>query len=626
MLFLDEPSAGLDPQARLEIHDLVQDLRREQRTILLTTHYIEEAEKLCDRVAIVDEGRIIAMGTPREIQERALGQLRPSKSNSPRLSTVCTSRRGAMPSTSRSTTAAAASRSPPRRPPAPSSTWSSGWTQQRLELADIRIQRPIARRRLHRTHRKEPARMKAYLALFQNNLHLTLRDRSVLFFNLIFPFIFFFVFAELFNAGTGAGIAYFVGTVLTMGILGNGLWGAGMRSVQDREPISCAASKSRPSLPSRSWSPAMISGWLLYLPVVVLLLAVATSATPCRCRTTWPPSSSWSRSAVCAFRALGLILAAVTNTMQEATIAIQLLYMPMLFLSGATIPAAMLPNWAQTLAEFMPAAYLVTGFQGIFFRNQTIFDNRLAVGALLVSTVLGMFLAVQLFRWEKGREDPAAQQAVGGRRDGPVSRHGRVARLQPASTSARTRPSTATCSAPGTCLIRNARIFVGDGTVIENGSVLLRDGKIAEVFQGAGPDPDTVKAEVVEGAGKTLLPGLVDVHVHLGAPGGISTPEDSYDATRDHAPCRPPRCSTAESPRPAASATAWTSRWPCGRKSPTAASWARSSSSAAPCSPPRAGTAPSSCAMCRPPSATTSARNSCARPRPRKKPAARFAS
>jgi ABC-2 type transport system ATP-binding protein len=72
VLFLDEPSAGLDPQARLEIHGLVQDLRREQRTILLTTHYIEEAEKLCDRVAIVDEGRIIAMGTPRQIQEKTL--------------------------------------------------------------------------------------------------------------------------------------------------------------------------------------------------------------------------------------------------------------------------------------------------------------------------------------------------------------------------------------------------------------------------------------------------------------------------------------------------------------------------------------------------------------------------
>ena len=76
MLFLDEPSAGLDPHARHEIHDLVQELRREQRTILITTHYIEEAEKLCDRVAIIDEGRIIAMGTPAEVQARTVGMSR----------------------------------------------------------------------------------------------------------------------------------------------------------------------------------------------------------------------------------------------------------------------------------------------------------------------------------------------------------------------------------------------------------------------------------------------------------------------------------------------------------------------------------------------------------------------
>ena len=76
MLFLDEPSAGLDPHARLEIHELVLELRREQRTILLTTHYIEEADKLCDRVAIIDEGRIVAIGTPDEIRARTLGHAR----------------------------------------------------------------------------------------------------------------------------------------------------------------------------------------------------------------------------------------------------------------------------------------------------------------------------------------------------------------------------------------------------------------------------------------------------------------------------------------------------------------------------------------------------------------------
>jgi ABC-2 type transport system ATP-binding protein len=74
LLFLDEPSTGLDPQVRLEIHSLIQDLRNEKRTILMTTHYIEEAERLCDRVAIVDAGKVIAIGTPRELMEKSAGK------------------------------------------------------------------------------------------------------------------------------------------------------------------------------------------------------------------------------------------------------------------------------------------------------------------------------------------------------------------------------------------------------------------------------------------------------------------------------------------------------------------------------------------------------------------------
>jgi len=74
MIFLDEPTTGLDPQVRLEIHGLIGELRDAKRTIVLTTHYIEEAERLCDRVAIVDQRKIIALGTPREIQARTLGQ------------------------------------------------------------------------------------------------------------------------------------------------------------------------------------------------------------------------------------------------------------------------------------------------------------------------------------------------------------------------------------------------------------------------------------------------------------------------------------------------------------------------------------------------------------------------
>jgi ABC-2 type transport system ATP-binding protein len=76
VVFLDEPTAGLDPQVRREIYDVIEELRRDKKTIVLTTHYIEEAERLCDRVAIIDHGQIIAQGTPRELKQASADKTR----------------------------------------------------------------------------------------------------------------------------------------------------------------------------------------------------------------------------------------------------------------------------------------------------------------------------------------------------------------------------------------------------------------------------------------------------------------------------------------------------------------------------------------------------------------------
>jgi len=67
LLFLDEPTTGLDPQSRRQLWGLIEGFKSAGRSILLTTHYMEEAERLCDRVAIVDHGKMIALGTPREL-------------------------------------------------------------------------------------------------------------------------------------------------------------------------------------------------------------------------------------------------------------------------------------------------------------------------------------------------------------------------------------------------------------------------------------------------------------------------------------------------------------------------------------------------------------------------------
>ena len=70
MLFLDETTVGIDPQSRNHIFDTVESLRDEGMTVLYTTHYMEEADRLCDRVGVIDHGRLIALGTPRELKAR----------------------------------------------------------------------------------------------------------------------------------------------------------------------------------------------------------------------------------------------------------------------------------------------------------------------------------------------------------------------------------------------------------------------------------------------------------------------------------------------------------------------------------------------------------------------------
>ncbi|MGA9968419.1 MAG: ABC transporter ATP-binding protein [Terriglobales bacterium] len=73
ILFLDEPTTGLDPQSRRQLWDIIRNFQRGGGTVLLTTHYMDEAERLCDRLAIVDHGQIIAEGTPSELIERLGG-------------------------------------------------------------------------------------------------------------------------------------------------------------------------------------------------------------------------------------------------------------------------------------------------------------------------------------------------------------------------------------------------------------------------------------------------------------------------------------------------------------------------------------------------------------------------
>jgi len=364
--------------------------------------------------------------------------------------------------------------------------------------------------------------MKPYLALIRLNLRLAVRERAVLFFNYVFPLIFFFAFGQFMSDGNaGAGpMLRVIPMVIVIGILGSGLFGAGIRAVIERETGILRRYKVAPISPAPILVASMVTGWILYLPSVVLIILLAHFAHGMPIPERWLSLLILVTLASFAFRAVGLIVASVANSVAESNVLIQILYMPMLFLSGATLPVSSLPPAAQIAAQFMPAAYLNTGIQHVMLRSEGIAANLESVAAMLVTIALGTFIAIKLFRWEKEERLPRKSKAWVLAVLAPFILMGTY-QAWTREHIAESKQLDREIRRNHTRLIRNATIFTGDGRVIPNGAILIRGGRIAEVYSDQIPDPDSLRADAVEAAGKTLLPGLIDVQV---GPGG-DTPE-----------------------------------------------------------------------------------------------------
>ncbi|MGI9115145.1 MAG: amidohydrolase family protein [Chthoniobacterales bacterium] len=369
--------------------------------------------------------------------------------------------------------------------------------------------------------------MKAFLALLKIDLKLASRNRAVLFFNYLFPLVFFFMFAQMYHAREGKIILLVVTMVTVIGILGNGLWGAGMRAVQEREENILRRYKVTPITPVPLLAASMITGVVIYLPSVVLMLILAHFVYGM----SFPANILSYLVFVCigalSIRCIGLIIAAVVNSNQEAQMLINLVYLPMLLLSGATIPLTLMPGWLQTLAQFIPATYVTIGVSRILTGGESVVQNWRAVLALVIAAAVGLFIATKLFRWEKEEKLRATAKLWVLAVLLPFLVFG-VYQAWSKQEITRARILDRQVDRGRTWLVQNARVFVGNGRIIESGSVLIKEGKIAEVFEGNAPSPDSLKARAIDAAGKTLLPGLIDVHVHIGGPGGFYTDASKY--------------------------------------------------------------------------------------------------
>jgi imidazolonepropionase-like amidohydrolase/ABC-type multidrug transport system permease subunit len=369
--------------------------------------------------------------------------------------------------------------------------------------------------------------MRPYIAHILSNLRLTTRERTVLFFNYAFPLGFYFLFAGLNKAKETGTIAAVLTSVLTIGLLGNGFFGGGLRAVMERENGILRRFKVAPPGPLPILVSAMVVGVLQYLPVVFIMLGISVFYYGMA----WPQNFlsfiAFIVIANLAFRALGSIIASVANSMAESNIIIQCFYFPMMFLSGATFPISFLPDWVQVLSQFLPATHLVSGLQGILIQKESLAGNWKAAGALLLTAAACTFIALKIFRWEKTEKLPASAKLwvlavlapflVMGAWN--VASRENITRAKVQERALRQGQAT---------LIQHARIFTAAGEVIERGAVLVRDGKIAEIYRGEAPTAKSLNAIEVEAAGKTLLPGLIDLHIHIGAPGGVYEDAKKY--------------------------------------------------------------------------------------------------
>ena len=241
--------------------------------------------------------------------------------------------------------------------------------------------------------------MKNLLALTRTRILLTVRNKMFVFFTVIMPFAFFFLYAGIFAKGDPRAVAYFLGPILSLTVMGS-FWGLSAALVIFREQGILRRFHVTPVSAADMLASSVIANFVLVLPTVLVQFFFA--------RVIFHVTHFGNLLSVfllvalgtISFGSMGLVVASVTNTMQETQVINQLIWLPLIFLSGATFPLAFLPNVARSFSVFLPATYLVHGLQTSIMDATQPWHLGVQMGSLAFWTILTFFLAVQLFRWE----------------------------------------------------------------------------------------------------------------------------------------------------------------------------------------------------------------------------------
>jgi ABC-type multidrug transport system permease subunit len=249
--------------------------------------------------------------------------------------------------------------------------------------------------------------LKNFATLTRMRIQLTLRNKMFLFFSVIMPFGFFFLYAGVFARGIPLRVQYFLGPLLALTVMGS-FWGLSAALVAFREQGILRRFHVTPVTASDMLASSIVANFVLTLPTIIVEMLFARFIFHVTNFGNLFSAFLLVALGTISFASLGLVVASVTNTMQETQVINQLIWLPLIFLSGATVPLAALPQVVGRVGLFLPATYLVTELQDAIYWSAAPWSRDIltAFTSLAVWAALTFFLSTQLFRWEPESKIP----------------------------------------------------------------------------------------------------------------------------------------------------------------------------------------------------------------------------
>lgn len=241
--------------------------------------------------------------------------------------------------------------------------------------------------------------MSNFAALTRTRILLAMRNKMFFFFSVVFPLGMFFLYGGIFARGNPRVVSYFLGPVIAFNVMGS-FWGLSAALVMFREQGILRRFHVTPITASDMLASSLLANFVLTLPTVSFELFLARAVFHVPSLGNLFSLAVLVTVGTVSFGSLGLVVASITNTMQETQVLNQLIWLPLIFLSGATFPLSYLPNSVQHFGLFLPATYLVTALQSALYQSFPVWKLLVQILALATWAVLTFFVAAQLFRWE----------------------------------------------------------------------------------------------------------------------------------------------------------------------------------------------------------------------------------